>query len=87
MKYRIGAYQFTLPYVTLGEQVTDFGTTFGFGIPVIVQNSLSSINLGVTIGSRGVTNSQAFKEKYYGINIGVSIAPGNDKWFIKRKLN
>jgi hypothetical protein len=87
MKYRIGAYQLTLPYVTVGEQVKDFGTTFGFGIPVIVQNSLSSINLGVTIGSRGVTNSQAFKEKYYGINIGVSIAPGNDKWFIKRKLN
>ena len=87
MKYRVGAYQLTLPYQTGGEQVTDFGTTFGFGIPVVVQNSLSSINLGVTIGSRGVTNTQAFKEKYYGINIGVSIAPGSDRWFVKRKLN
>ena len=87
MKYRIGVYQLTLPYVTNGQQVSDFGTTFGFGIPIVVQNSLSSINLGFTIGKRGVADTQAFKEQYYGINIGVSIAPGTDRWFVKRKLN
>lgn len=87
MKYRVGIYQFTLPYETNGEQVSDFGTTFGFGIPIVVQNSLSSINLGVTIGKRGVADTQAFKEQYYGINLGVSIAPGTDRWFVKRKLN
>ena len=87
MKYRVGVYQLTLPYQTNGQQAEDFGTTFGFGIPIVVQNSLSSINLGFTIGKRGVADSQAFKEQYYGINIGVSIAPGADRWFVKRKLN
>ena len=87
IKYRAGIYQFTLPNQTNNEQVTDFGTTFGFGIPIVVQNSLSSINLGVTIGKRGVADSQAFREQYYGINLGFSIAPGADKWFVKRKLN
>jgi Na+/phosphate symporter len=87
IKYRAGIYQFTLPNQTNNEQVTDFGTTFGFGIPIVVQNSLSSINLGVTIGKRGIADSQAFREQYYGINLGFSIAPGTDKWFVKRKLN
>lgn len=87
VKYRIGVYQLTLPNETNGQQVSDFGTTFGFGIPIVVQNSLSSINLGVTIGKRGVADSQAFREQYYGINLGISIAPGADKWFVKRKLN
>ncbi len=87
MKYRAGVYNFTLPYQTNNEQVTDFGTTFGFGIPIVVQNSLSSINLGFAIGNRGTSDANALKERYYGINIGISIAPGSDRWFTKRKLN
>ena len=86
MKYRIGIYQINLPYQTNNKQIVDFGTTFGFGIPVVVQNSLSSINLGFTFGKReGEKNG--FREQYYGINIGVLIAPGSDRWFVKRKLN
>lgn len=87
IKYRIGVYQFTLPYQRNGEQVSDFGTTFGFGLPIVVQNSLSSINFGFTIGNRGVSDPQVLKEQYYGINLGISIAPGTDRWFVKRKLN
>ena len=87
VRYRAGFYSYTLPYATNGQQVSDFGTTFGFGIPVAVQKSLSSINFGFSVGSRGVADQNAFKEQYYGINIGVSIAPGADKWFVKRKLN
>lgn len=87
IRYRAGAYYTTLPYQTNGEQVTDFGTTFGFGIPIAVQNTLSSINFGFAIGKRGVSDENAFKERYYGINIGIAIAPGADRWFVKRKLN
>ena len=87
MRYRVGAYYFTLPYETSGEQVSDFGTTFGFGFPIAVQKTLSSINVGFSIGSRGVSDTQALKEKYYGFNLGISIAPGTDRWFRKRKLN
>ncbi len=85
IRYRAGTYYTTLPYQTNGEQVTDFGTTFGFGIPV--QNTLSSINFGFVMGNRGISDENAFKERYYGINIGIAIAPGADRWFVKRKLN
>jgi hypothetical protein len=87
IRYRAGTYYYTLPYETNGEQVTDFGTTFGFGIPIVIQNSLSSINLGFAIGKRGIGDDNALKERYYGINFGISIAPGTDRWFVKRKLN
>ena len=87
VSYRAGVYQVKLPYVTNGEQVTDLGTTFGFGIPIVIQNSLSSLSLGFSIGKRGVNDSDALTEKYYGFNVGISIAPGSDKWFVKRKLN
>lgn len=88
MRYRIGGYYQTLPYTTSGEQVKDFGTTFGFGFPVAINRTLSSVNLGFSIGSRGVADGTALKEQYYGINIALLIAPtAADKWFIKRKLN
>lgn len=87
IKYRIGAYQELLPYQTNGEQVKDFGTTFGFGIPIVVKNSLSSVNFGFSLGKRGISDANALNERYYGFNVGISIAPGADKWFVKRKLN
>lgn len=88
IRYRAGLYQYTLPYTTNGEQVTDFGTTFGFGIPVAVQKSLSSINFGFSVGRRGVSDQTQLNENYYGISFGLTIAPGEaEKWFRKRKLN
>ena len=87
MRYRVGGYYAELPYKTDGEQVTDFGTTFGLGLPIVIKNSLSSINFGFTIGQRGVGNQQSLGETYYGINFGVTIAPLGDNWFQKRKLN
>ena len=87
MRYRIGAYYKTLPYTSEGEQVTDFGTTFGLGLPIAVKNSSSSINFGVSVGQRGVADAQSLKERYYGINFGITIAPIGDRWFLKRKLD
>lgn len=87
MRYRVGTYYSTLPYESNGQQFKDFGTTFGFGFPVTIQKSLSSINVGFAVGNRSTSDSQALKENYYGINFGLSIAPGSDRWFRKRKLN
>lgn len=87
IRYRIGGYYAALPYQTNGEQVMDFGTTFGLGLPMVIKNSLSSINVGFAIGQRGVGNQQSLSETYYGINFGITIAPLGDNWFQKRKLN
>lgn len=87
-RYRVGYYQYTLPYSLEGEQLQDFGTTFGLGLPIFGQNSLSSVNLGVSFGKRQTSAPNSLNEKYVGINFGVTLAPSNfDRWFKKRKLD
>ncbi len=88
MKYRVGFYSYTLPYAINNIQVSDFGTTFGFGVPVTIGKSLSSVNLGLSLGQRGTSDASQMKENYYGINFGISIAPAqNERWFQKRRVN
>ena len=88
LHYRLGGYFNTLPYTMNGTQLTDKGITFGVGIPVPTLRSLSSINLGFTIGNRGNGSQNTLKENYYGINLGITIAPGiSERWFRNLKLN
>ncbi len=86
--YRIGGYMYTLPYSYNGTQVSDKALTFGFGIPVPTLRSLSSINLGFSLGKRGTNSNSSLNENYYGINLGITIAPGiTERWFRNLKLN
>ena len=88
MRYRAGIYKASLPLSVGGQQISDFGTTFGFGIPILTQQSVSSINFGFTYGRRGRDIPDAVKENYLGVNFGITIAPSKvDRWFIKRKLD
>ena len=84
LKYRAGYYQYTLPYSDGGLRVKENGLTAGLGIPISLN---STVNAGFTYGARGTTNSQLLNEKYYSINIGITIAPIGDVWFRKPKLN
>ncbi len=88
LRYRAGVYSMTLPQLVNGAQVKDFGTTFGFGIPILTQMSLSSLNFGFTYGNRGPGTSGSLSEKYFGINFGITLAPSRvERWFVKRKLD
>lgn len=88
IRYRIGFYQSMLPYSFGGEQLQDMGATIGFGIPILAQNSLSSINFGFAYGNRGTAVANSFNEQYVGINFGIILAPSNfDRWFRKKKLD
>ena len=88
VRYRAGFYQYTLPYSVSGAQVNDLGTTFGFGIPILGQQSLSNVNFSVALGKRESGAANELQERYIGINLGICIAPSNfDKWFKKRKLD
>lgn len=88
LRYRAGIYQYSLPFETNGEQVKDFGTTFGIGLPVTIGNAISSIDLGFSYGRRGIADQSALSEGYYGLNFGLTISPDKaDRWFRKRKLN
>lgn len=88
LTYRVGAYQDQLPYTVKNEAFKQFGTTFGFGIPILSQRGFSSVNLGFEIGQR--TNGQvgAVNETFYGFKFGVIISPSTaDFWFRKIKLD
>jgi hypothetical protein len=42
------------------------------------------MNIGFEWGKRGTTAADLIEEKYFRVNIGLSL---NDRWFQKRKIN
>ncbi|MCB0806335.1 MAG: hypothetical protein KDC05_11090 [Bacteroidales bacterium] len=69
------------------EQLTGFGITFGFGLPLrgaAVRGSRSMINFGVEYGRFGTQNKNLIREEYYNIFVGISIY---EWWFFKRRYN
>lgn len=70
-----------------GEDIRDFGITFGLGVPIgggSAYDLFSNLNIGFEFGRRGTTNASLVQENYTGIAIGLSL---NDRWFIKRRIN
>ena len=86
--YRLGAYQQTLPYFKNERVYEERGLTFGLGIPILAQQSLSSLNISFQFGQRGLNEANALKESFIGMNFGLIVSPSSfDKWFRKRKLD
>lgn len=81
INYRAGAF-LNNSYLNLnGEQINNYGITFGLGFPLA--NQRTSLNVSYTYGKRGTTSSGLIEENYslFGINITLY-----DFWFIKRKF-
>ncbi len=88
LTYRLGGYYDKLPYFQNGIQYIDRGISLGFGIPVLAQQSLSSINLSLTAGQRSTFAAGSLGENYIGINLGIILSPASfERWFRKRKLD
>lgn len=86
--YRTGFLSEKTQFLNSADEIQHFGITFGIGIPIFAQQSLSSVNLGVNLGriQRNVENS--LSENYASINFGIILSPSVfDKWFRKRKLD
>ncbi len=87
MTYRFGYYQQTLPYTNNNLQYSEQGITLGVGIPLLAQVSLSSLNVGLTLGQRTL-ESGIWKEQFIGARFSLIMAPSNfEKWFRKRQLD
>jgi hypothetical protein len=87
VSYRIGYYQQSLPYTNNNIQYQEQGLTLGFGIPLLAQVSLSSLNVGLTLGQRTI-ESGIWKEQFIGARVSLILAPSNfEKWFRKRQLD
>ena len=85
--YRLGYYQQTLPYTNGNLQYQEQGLTFGLGLPLLAQISLSSINFGFTIGQRTIP-TDSWKEQFIAARVSIIMAPSNfEKWFRKRQLD
>lgn len=88
MRYRLGFNYATLPIVVANKQQSDMAVTAGFGFPIAIQRSSSSVNIGFTLGQRGGAGAFSVNERYLGINFGVTISPGvNDRWFRRFKID
>ena len=80
--YRAGFRYERTGLVIQNESITDFGTTFGLGLPL--GGPFSKVNLGFEFGKRGTLNQNLVEENYYNLTIGITI---NDKWFQKIKYD
>ena len=79
INYRIGYHQQDTYLTMNGYGINEKGFTFGLGFPI---KSLI-FNISCDMGTRGTTEHNLYKEKYYLINFSVT---AHDVWFVKRKF-
>jgi hypothetical protein len=65
-----------------GQQIDEFGISFGLGLPI--PRTRSTVNLAAEIGTRGTTNENLIKENFVRFTLGLSIF---ERWFIIRKYD
>ena len=82
--YRGGVFYEKTPISIRGEDIKDYGITFGIGMPVGKVTDPSELNVGVELGQRGTTNSNLVKETYANIKLSFTL---NDSWFQRRKYD
>lgn len=80
--YRAGLRYDMTGIVVNEKEIDNLGITFGLGLPL--GGSFSNVNVGFEWGKRGTTAADLIEEKYFKVNIGLSL---NDRWFLKRKIN
>jgi hypothetical protein len=86
--YRLGGF-FSNPIVQPnGQMYSEFGITFGMGIPVFRNNETkrnlrSYLNMGIEAGSRIPENENLIRENFIKLNIVFSI---RDEWFQQWKF-
>lgn len=81
--YRWGLYYGTDPRLANDDQITNYGASFGFGLPFIYQRKISHANLGFEFGRRG--QGSPIKESFATINFSFTF--NDDEWFIKKKYD
>ncbi len=79
--YRAGV-KYEKSYLMLGgQQINDFGISFGVGLPVYRSNS--TINVSAEIGRRGTKQNNLVLENYAKLNLSVNLF---ELWFIQRRF-
>lgn len=87
--YRLGAYYGSLPYSDVQNNLFKVqALTFGLGVPILSQQSLSSLNFSCVLGQRGTFLNGSINENFMSFQFTAVLAPaGFERWFRKRKLD
>jgi hypothetical protein len=81
VEYRLGGF-YSGNYITgLGEDLYNFGMTFGFGLPLRYEKT--RFNIAFELGQMKSSGGSLISESYGKITINFSF---NDYWFFRRKL-
>lgn len=82
IRYRAGGF-YKNEYVSLsGEDLNNYGITFGLGLPL--RRSKTMINLSFEYGQRNLSGASDYTEDYGRITVNFSL---HEFWFAKRKLD
>ena len=83
--YRVGLRHSSSYLVINDVDWVESGITIGIGLPVRrAENSYPRLNFGFEYGTNGTTAGGLVKEKFFNMNVGVTI---NATWFRKRKYD
>jgi hypothetical protein len=87
-EYRFGGFYEKTPISLAGQDIYNYGITFGLGLPIRQRNlapgeyKVSTVNLGIVAGRRGTFANNLIREEYISLYMSVTF---NDKWFIEYK--
>lgn len=79
--YRMGMRYEDMGLNVNGQNIDEFGISFGVGVPM--RRTFSNINLGLEIGKRGTNKNGLIQENFFNAILTLSL---NDKWFQKRYI-
>lgn len=65
-----------------GQDINEFGISFGLGVPI--GRLFSNVNIGLEIGKRGTKSHGLIQENFFNAFMSFSL---NDRWFEKRLYN
>ncbi|MBM3436115.1 MAG: hypothetical protein FJY07_07890 [Bacteroidetes bacterium] len=83
--YRMGARYYESYLKLKGKQVSGFGISFGFGLPmrsIAIKGTRSMLNIGFEVGQFGSTEQNLIRENYINFSLGLTIY---EVWFLKRR--
>jgi len=85
VSYRFGA-RYNTSYILINNQdLTEYGITFGVGLPIKRQETaIPRLNFGAEYGKRGQMKNGLIQETFFNFSVGLII---NDRWFIKRRYD
>lgn len=87
VEYRAGGYYGRSYLDFRNENLTEFGITFGTGLPLrgtLLRRTMAMLNIGFEIGGKGTIKNGLIRENYFNTYLGISVY---EWWFFKRRYN